>query len=64
MKFNICVFSENLSRNFKLDYNMKSITGILHKDQCKLMIANISLSSSYSEIFFKVVKEIKIHIVC
>jgi len=62
VKFNICAFFENLSRKFKLDCNTKRITGILHKDIRKFMVANISLSSSYSDIFFKIVKEIKIHI--
>ena len=64
MKFNICVFFENLSGKFKINYNMKSMTGILHKDLCQFMIANISLSSSYSQTFFKAVKEITIQIVC
>jgi len=46
MEFNICAFFKNLPRKFKLDYSMKSITGILHKDFCKFMVANISFSYS------------------
>jgi len=46
MEFNICAFFKNLPRKFKLDYSMKRVPGILQKDLCKFMKANISLSSS------------------
>jgi hypothetical protein len=33
MKFDICVFFENLSRKFKFHYNLTRITGTLHEDR-------------------------------
>jgi hypothetical protein len=34
MKFNICIFFQNLSRKFKFHYNRTRITGSLHEGQC------------------------------
>jgi len=38
MKFDISVFFLNLLRKFKFHYNLTTITGTLHEDQCTFMI--------------------------
>jgi hypothetical protein len=43
MKFDIWVFFENLLRKFELDYNLTSITGTLHEDQCTCVIISRSV---------------------
>jgi hypothetical protein len=38
MKFDICIFLENLSRKFKFDLNLVRLLGTLHEDLCIFMI--------------------------
>jgi len=38
MKFDIWLFFENVSRNFKFHYNLTRIKGTLHEDICTFMI--------------------------
>jgi hypothetical protein len=43
IKFNTCVFFENLVRRFKFHYNLTRIMGTLHEDGCNLYLAGILL---------------------
>ena len=61
MKFDIRVFFENLSRNFKFHLNPTRTTGTLNKDQCKFVIIFRSILLKMRNVSNKVKEKIKTH---
>jgi len=43
MKFYILVFFQNVSKKFKINYNLTRITGTLHEYRCTFMIISRSV---------------------
>ena len=62
MKFDIRVFLEKLSRNFKFHIIRTIITGTLHEDQQTCLIISLSILFRMSNISAKFVEEIKTYI--
>ena len=57
MKFDILVFSENISRKFKFDYNRTRIKGTLNDSQYTFLIVPLSVLLRMKNVADKVVEK-------
>ena len=64
MKFDICVFFENLWIKFTLYQNLTTITVTLHADRYTFVIISRSVLLKWEMFHTKVVQKIKTHILC
>jgi hypothetical protein len=64
MKFDIWVFSDNLSRRFKFHYNLTGTTCILREDVSTFMKISRWIIFRIRNILGKIVQKIRAHILC
>ena len=57
MKFDIWIFSKNMSRKLKFHENLTRITGTLHEDRCLFMIISRSFLLTMRNISDKICRE-------
>jgi hypothetical protein len=64
VKFDIWLLFENVSRYFKLHYNLTRMIGTLHEDRCTFMVISRRILLKMKRFRTKIVEKMKTHILC